>query len=214
MLSNALSVREYKQIFDDNNYKSDSYEVALFINFLMRKSKIVREIGELTGLKKSQIHSYKKIIKMGKTEELRTTAFRKVLRSCTEPKPKVEDDLVEAIEKLSIEEAPYRSKYEGAHFFSEMEYSPGKSSYRKNDFCPCEMSSEELPRSGQREVHIPYLSFTSNTSRLTEITEHATHVRNLEKRQRELEARVKQLEAENSDLKAENKFLGEALETQ
>ena len=150
---------------------------------------------------------------MGKTEELRTTGFRKVLKSCTEVKPKVEEDLVEAIEKLSMEDKPHRSKYERAHFFSEMEYSPGKSSYHKNDFCPCEMCSEELCRTGEREVHIPYLSFASNTFlRLTEITEHATYVRNLEKKIRELETKLERSEAENLDLKAENKALGEALE--
>ena len=206
MLCNALSVQEYKQIFDDNNYKSDNYEVALFINFLMKKSKLVREIGELTGLKKSQIHSYKKIIKLNKTEELRTTPFRKVLKSCTEAKPKVEEDLIEAIEKLGMEETPHRSKYEGAHFFNEMEYSPGKSSYRKNDFCPCEINSEGLCRTGQREVHtIPYPSFATNTFlRLTEITEHATHARDLEKKQRELEARVRELETRNKELEEEN----------
>ena len=168
---------------------------------------------------------------MGRTEELRKTAFRKVLKSCTEPKPRVEDDLVEAIEKLSVSSEALRAessdeasargdevpkfKYEGAHFFSEMEYSPGKSSYSKNDFCPCEMSSEELCRNGQREVHIPYLNFTSNTYlRLVEITEHATHVSNLKKRINELETKLERSEAENDYLRAENKSLGEGLEAE
>ena len=202
-----MSVREYKQIFDDNNYKSDSYEMCLFISFLTKKSKPVREMEELTGLKKSQIHSYKKIIKFNKTEELKTTAFRKVLKSCTEAKPKVEDDLVEAIEKLNItdEATPYRSKYERAHFFREMEYSPGKSSYSKNDFCPCGMDTEPC-RTGQNLAHIPHLNFNSPTFlRLVEISGYEERIYGLEKR-------IRQLEAENKDLKAENKALGEALE--
>ena len=58
--------------------------MARFIDFLTKKSKLIREIGELTGLKKSQIHCYKKIIKFNKTEDLRTTAFRKVLKSCND----------------------------------------------------------------------------------------------------------------------------------
>ena len=203
MLSNTLSVQEYKQILNENNYRSDNYEMALFISFLMKKSKLIREMEELTGLKKSQIHSYKKIIKQNKTEELIIHPFRKVLKDCTDQKPKVEEELVNEIEKLSISEQR-RGPYEGAHFFSEMEFSPGKSSCHRNDFCPCEMETEPCGR-GERQVHIPYLNFSTTTYlSLVEITEHATQVRNLEKRQRELEERVKELETEN-------KFLSDAL---
>lgn len=204
MLSNTLSVEEYKKIYDDNNYKGDNYEVALFINFLMKKSKLIREMEELelTGLKKSQIHSYKNIIKAGRVEELKNNTFKKVLKNCTKLKPKVEENLVNEIEKLSINEE--RCPYEEAHFFNEMEFSPGKSTYRRNDFCPCEMEIEPCER-GERQVHIPYLNFSTTTYlSLVEITEHATQVNNLEKR-------VRELEAENNDLKAQNKFLSEAL---
>ena len=116
--------------------------MALFIDFLTKKSKLIREIGELTGLKKSQIHCYKKIIKMGKTEDLRTTAFRKVLKSVSDSTrneaPQIENVLIEEIEKLSVspptrqleaerssELSRTRSRYEKPHFFNEMEFSPG-----------------------------------------------------------------------------------------
>ena len=182
MLSNAMSVQDYKDIFDANNYKSNSYEVALFITFLMNKSKSTKEMEELTGLKKSQIFSYKKIIKLNKTEELRTTPFRNVLKDCTEVKPKVEKDLVQAIEKLDIEERPRRSKYEAPHYFNEMELSPDKSSFHKNEFCPCGL--ETGPSSGgQKFVHIPHLEISTRTFlRLDEITDYEQRIHELEKR--------------------------------
>ena len=194
MLSNAMSVQDYKDIFDANNYKTNSYEVALFISFLMNKSKTTKETEELTGLKKSQIFSYKKIIKLSKTEELKTTPFRNVLKSCTEVKPKVEESLVEAIEKLYIEERPRRSKYEAPHFFSDMELSPGKSSFHKNDFCPCGLETGPS-QGGQNFVHIPHLNISSRTFlRLEEITGY-------EQRIHELEKQFKKLEEENMVLR-------------
>ena len=194
MLSNAMSVQDYKDIFDANNYKTNSYEMALFITFLMNKSKSTKEMEELTELKKSQIFSYKKIIKLNRTEELKKTPFRIVLKDCTEVKPKVEKDLVEAIEKLNIEERPRRSKYEAPHFFNDMELSPEKSTFHKNDFCPCGLETGSTS-GGQKFVHIPHLHSSSRTFlRLDEITDY-------EQRIHELEQRVKQLEEENMVLK-------------
>ena len=63
MLSNVMSVQQYKNIFDANDYKKDSYEMAKFITFLMNRSIGNKEIEQLTGLKKSQVFSYKKVIK-------------------------------------------------------------------------------------------------------------------------------------------------------
>ena len=214
-VSNTMSVQEYKQVFDRNNYKTNSYEVALFIDFLMKKDKLIREMEELTGLKKSQIHSYKKIIKSGRTEELRNNPFRKVLKDCTNPRPVVEEELVEEIEKMNLKR---ERSYEGAHFFNEVEFSSDRTSFRRNDFCPCGLETNTAPR-GQKLVHIPYLNFTTTTFlSLEEITEHAEQVRDLEARVKELEARVKEVEDENKNLKAERqpeatrkKFLLDAL---
>ena len=204
-MSNELSVQEYKQIFDENNYRKNNYEVALFISFLMKKSKLIREIEELTGLKKSQIHSYKKIINSGKTDDLKSIPFRTVIKNCTaNQEPKVEEDLVEAIEKLNLNPKPKRSTYGEAHFFEEFEFSSDRSSFRKNYFCPCGMDSAPTKR-GQKHVHIPYLDFSTTTFlELKEITEHAEKLNDLGER-------VKQLEAENKDLRLQNKFLSDAL---
>ena len=166
---------------------------------------------ELTGLKKSQIFSYKKVIKNNKTEELGTTPFRKVLKSCTESKPKVEEDLVQAIEKLNIDEAPRKSKYEVPHIFNEWELSPGKSTRYKHDFCPCGLDTWPTER-GEKFVHIPHLEISTQTFlRLDEITSYEQRIHDLEKRERRLMERVEQLERENGGLKAEKKFLSDAL---
>ena len=194
-MSNTLSVQDYKDIFDANNYKKDSYEVALFITFLMNKSKSNKEMEELTGLKKSQIFSYKKVIKCNRTEELRTTPFRNVLKSCTETRPKVEEDLVQAIEKLNIDSdgtERRRSKYEAPHYFNEMELSPGRSTFHRNDFCPCGLDTGPT-EGGQKFVHIPHLEISTRTFlRLDEITGYEQRIHNLEKR-------VEQLEEENME---------------
>ena len=130
MMPNTLSVREYKQIFDDNNYKNNSYEMALFIKFLVKKKNSVKEMEKLTGLKKSQIHCYKKILKKNKTEELRTTPFRKVLKSCIKPKPE-EEELVYELEELSITDQGTNtlSRWERPHFFKEYDESSGGETY-------------------------------------------------------------------------------------
>ena len=215
--SNTLSVQDYKEIFDANNYKKDSYEVALFITFLMNKSIGNKEMEELTGLKKSQVFSYKKVIKHNKTEELRTTPFRKVLKSCTEGnKPKVEEGLVQAIENLDIGEdrrspRKARSKYEAPHYFNQMELSPGKSTFYRHDFCPCGLDTSSAD-GGRNFVHIPHLEISTRTMlRLEEIVGYEQHKNDLEKRERELRKQVKELEEENGGLKREKKFLSEAL---
>ena len=199
-----MSVQEYKSIFDANEYKSNSYEVAKFIRFLMNKSVGNKEIGELTGLKKSQVFSYKKVIKHNKTEELRTTAFRKVLKSCTDNShcvPKLEEDLVKAIEdeeRSSPRPKPLRGTiayYAGPHYFRENELSPGKSTFYNNDFCPCGLPTGPT-ESGQKFVHIPEFEFSGRTFlRLEEIFEYQDEIMHLKKR-------VKQLEMENTALRS------------
>ena len=198
-MSNAMSVEEYKKHFDDNDYKSNSYEVALFITFLINKSIGNKEIEQLTGLKKSQVFSYKKVIKQNKTEELRTTAFRKVLKSCSDKvKPKIEEDLVQAIENLNINENPARtrSRYEAPHYFYDSELSPGRSTFHKNDFCPCGLDTGPTDR-GQKFVHIPEFQFSARTYlRLDEIFEYEQEIMDLKKR-------VEQLEMENTALRTQ-----------
>lgn len=116
---------------------------------------------------------------MGKTEDLQTNKFRKVLKSCSDSvstRPQIKDDPFEEIEKLSVSTPP-RPRYERPHYFNETEFSPGKSTYTKNDFCPCGMDSEATCLPGQREVHIPYLNFSSPTYlKLREAVEHAHHI--------------------------------------
>ena len=196
MLSNtAMSVQDYKDIFDANNYTKDNYEVALFITFLMNRSVRNKEMLELTGLKKSQVFSYKKVIKHNKVEELRTNPFRKVLKSCTETKPKVEDDLVQAIEKLSVQSPPRpRSKYEAPHYFNAGELSPGKSTFYNNDFCPCGLPTGPS-EGGKKFFHIPHLEISSRTFlRLDEVVSYEQEIYDLKKR-------VEELEMENTALR-------------
>ena len=204
MLSNALSVQDYKNIFDANNYKSDSYEMALFITFLMNKNIGNKEMEDLTGLKKSQVFSYKKVIKHNKTEELRTTAFRNVLKSCSDTaKPKLEEEIINAIENLHLENndrevRPRRSKYEAPHIFNEWELSPGRSTRYRHDFCPCGLETGPT-EGGEKFVHIPEFGIATQTLlRLDEVFEYEQEIDNLKKR-------VKQLEMENTALRAKRK---------
>ena len=201
MLSNAMSIQQYKNIFDANNYKKDSYEMAKFITFLMNSSIGNKEIEELTGLKKSQVFSYKKVIKKNKTEELRTTAFRKVLKSCEEnEKPKVEKDLVQAIESEASPPKPLEGTfayYEGPHFFRESELSPGRSTFSNNDFCPCELPTNSAPRGGNF-VHIPEFQIARGTYlSLQEVFDYEQQIH-------ELKGRVEKLELENSALRSKS----------
>ena len=204
-MSTALSVQDYKDIFDANNYKADSYEVAKFITFLMNKSVGNKDMETLTGLKKSQVFSYKKVIKHNKTEELRTTPFRKVLKSCTMEKPKVEEELVHAIEKLSVQEEelppPRKSKYEVPHIINEYELSPGKTTRYRHNFCPCGLGTMPT-QGGEDNIHIPSLGISTATLlRLEEVSDYEQRIDELKKRQRQLEARVKELEMENTVLR-------------
>ena len=225
MLSNALSVQEYKKIFDENDYKSNCYEMAKFITFLMNKSVVNKEIESLTDLKKSQVFSYKKVIKHNKTEELKSTAFRKVLKSCTDSvsathggtrqpeKPKVEQDLVKAIESeatglwpLSISPSPPKSKgsrgyYERPHIFNEYELSPGKSTFYKNDFCPCGLPTGSAERF-QEFVHIPEFEISTRTFlELEEVDNYEREIFYLKKERQLLRERVQELMSENAKLR-------------
>ena len=64
----------YKEYFEQNNFKGNNYETAKFIKFLMDKKTKGKEIEELTGIKHSQITSYKKIINSGKMEDLKNNS--------------------------------------------------------------------------------------------------------------------------------------------
>ena len=190
-----MSVKDYKTIFDVNDYKKNSYEVALFISFLMNKKIGNKEIEELTGLKKSQVFSYKKVIKHNKVEELRTTPFRKVLKSCTDASgPKVEREVVNAIENLVLEQSPPKSKYEAPHVYNEWELSPGRSTRYHHDYCPCDLPTGPSGR-GQNFVHIPEFEFSGSTFlRLEEITGYVRQINYLKRR-------VEKLEMENTALR-------------
>ena len=75
------NVSEYKEYFEQNNFKGNNYGTAKFIKFLVGEKVKGKEIEELTGLKHSQITSYKKIIKSGKMEDLKNKSINKVLKS-------------------------------------------------------------------------------------------------------------------------------------
>ena len=213
MMSNAMTVEEYKRIYDANNYKGNGYEAAKFITFLMNKGIVNKEIEQFTGLKKSQVFSYKKVIKNNKVEELRTTAFRNVLKSCMEnTKPKIEEDLVQAIESeaaglcpLSIASPPpmrplkgTRAYYEGPHYFEEFEMSSDRTTFYKNDFCPCGLGIGPT-ESGQKFVHIPEFKIETQTYlELDEVMEYNREIRCLKKR-------VEELEMENAALRMRTK---------
>ena len=81
MASALMTKSEYKEYFEQNNFRGNNYETAKFIQFLMGKKTKGKEIEELTGIKHSQITSYKKIIKSGKMEELRNKSISKVFKS-------------------------------------------------------------------------------------------------------------------------------------
>ena len=197
-----MSVEEYKRIYDENNFKGNPYEAAKFITFLMNKSVGNKEIEQLSGLKKSQVFSYKKVIKNNKVEELRTTAFRNVLKSCMEnTKPKIEEDLVQAIEELNITPTKplkgTREYYEGPHYFNENELSPDRSTFKRHDFCPCGLETGPTQR-GQKFVHIPEFEIATQTYlELDEIMEYNREIRCLKKR-------VEELEMENAVLRSKS----------
>lgn len=94
MSGTKISIQDYKKLYDDNNYKNDNYETALFIKFPMRQKKKVsgKEFSELTGLKSTQITLYKKIVKLGMIDELKTKSLREVEKSqkATEDQPSEE----------------------------------------------------------------------------------------------------------------------------
>ena len=109
---------EYKEYFEQNNFKGNNYETAKFIKFLMGKKSKGKEIEELTGIKHSQITSYKKIIKSGKIEELRNKSISKVFKSIESSDstrgsetrreanrgPKEDEKIIFGIEKLSLDD--------------------------------------------------------------------------------------------------------------
>ena len=100
----SVSTRdEYKEYFEQNNLKGNNYETAKFIQFLMGKKTKGREIEELTGIKHSQITSYKRIIKSGKMEELRNKFISKVFKSI-EKSPKEDEKIIFGIENLKLDD--------------------------------------------------------------------------------------------------------------
>ena len=99
--ANEMTKDQYKEYFEQNNFKGNNYETAKFIKFLMEKSTKGKEMEELTGMKHSQITSYKKIINSGKIEELRGKSVSKVFKSIEKPK-KLNNVLIRGIEKLNL----------------------------------------------------------------------------------------------------------------
>ena len=97
-MTSGMSKQEYKEYFEKNNFKGDNYETAMFIKFLMEKKTKGKEIEEFTGMKHSQITSYKKIINSGMMEELKDKSISKVLKSIG----KLDKGIIIGIEKLNL----------------------------------------------------------------------------------------------------------------
>ena len=55
-----MSNKKYKEYFETNNLRGNRYETAKFIKFLMGKKVKGKEMEHLTGIKHSQITSYKR----------------------------------------------------------------------------------------------------------------------------------------------------------
>ena len=120
MANNFNSVREYKEYFDNNFFKGNKFQTALFINFLMGKKVKNNEIYTLTGVKRSQITNYKKIIKLNKIDELKRKTFREIFKDInghqssgseddnyvdeTKHETKTQKDLISAIEDIDIDD--------------------------------------------------------------------------------------------------------------
>ena len=92
-----MNVREYKEYFEQNNLRGNNYETAMFIKFLMKKKLKGKEMEEQTGIKHSQITSYKKIINSGKVEDLRNKSNNKVLKSI---ETKLDKKIISEFEKI------------------------------------------------------------------------------------------------------------------
>ena len=95
-----MSKEGYKEYFEQNNFRGNNYETAKFIKFLMEKKSKGKEIEELTGIKHSQITSYKKIINSGKIEDLKNKSMTKVFKSID---TKLNKRVISEFEKLSDE---------------------------------------------------------------------------------------------------------------
>ena len=122
-MTGSMSKREYKEYFEQNNLRGNNYETAKFIKFLMDRRAKGREIEELTGIKHSQITSYKKIIKSGKIEELKNKSISKVFKSIEKPS-KLDNVLIRGIEKLNLgnpHEDPPEEEYNSSEEEEEIE---------------------------------------------------------------------------------------------
>ena len=125
-IGNKMSVSEYKEYFDKNNFQGDKYQTALFIKFLMDNKVKNTEIYELTKVKKSQITNYKKI------KDLKTETLRGIIRDIDnekkrpkepevkqkeEPEAKQKEaeedqDLISDFEKMGIDEDAHYAEIE------------------------------------------------------------------------------------------------------
>ena len=73
MSNTQVSIQDYKKSFDENNLKNDNYQIALFIKLFMDKNVKNKEIEDFTGIKKSKMYHYKRIIKNDRIEELKSS---------------------------------------------------------------------------------------------------------------------------------------------
>ena len=240
MANKQISVSEYKEYFDKNNFQGDKYQTALFIEFLMDNKVKNNKIYDLTGVKKSQITNYKIIIKFKKIEDVKTETFRSIIKEIDEERKRLKEEKVEEQEKdeeqkveedldlmTTIQDVDINDELftpeetENAHY-AKPEYSPGRTSFKK----PFGYS-HNAPRGAQlvqrdHEAHYTFLSMNELIKYLDEIKFYEARISKLEKmsgisnleelydENKELEERVKELEAELERSEEENKRLREA----
>lgn len=90
MSARKVTILEYKNEFDRNFLgKGNRYENAFFIKFLMEQDERKlsgKEISELTGLKSFQVSDYKQVIRLGRTNDLKTKTVMKILKEAKQEK--------------------------------------------------------------------------------------------------------------------------------
>ena len=198
-----MSVSEYKEYFDKNNFQGDKYQTALFIKFLQDKNVKNNQIYDLTKVKKSQITNYKKIIKFNKIEDLKTETLRGIIRDIdnekkglkeepetkqkeerqpeTEPENKEDLDLITSIQDMDInDELSTPEEAENAHY-AEVKYSPSQTSFKQPfGYSPFAPKGSKLVHR-DHEAHYTFLSMNELIKYLDEIKFYEARIRKLEK---------------------------------
>ena len=228
MTNNFNSVREYKQYFDQNFFKGNKCQTALFINFLMQKKVKNNEIYTLTGVKRSQITNYKKVMKEKKINELKTKTFREIFKDIKggsgsedessvpardDAKPRAsykQEDLISAIENIDLNDYDdFDNMSVDEDFIQEMD-ALDEVADRVNSNNRYNQNDEPVP---ERSVNIDGKSFSSVLS-LGMLRKYYEEIDYYEQRVKDLETasgikNIEDIVIENEELKERIKELEE-----